>query len=109
YLTWSDWGFGEGTPDLSTAHMLIGAACAYDWLWPYLSATDRANLAARVGSEAARIAAAMPSAWWNDEYVQNHNWIDTAALGLAALALWGEDARAPAWLTLAQDHLAGLS
>jgi len=27
------------------------------------------------------------------EYMQGHNWIDTAGLGIAALALAGEDAR----------------
>src|SRR5205085_1686677 len=40
---------------------------------------------------------------------QNHNWISTAGLGLAALALSGEDARASTWLSLAQGNLQKLA
>ena len=102
YLTWSDWGFGEGVPDLNTGHMLLGVACAYDWLaGSYLTSTDAANIRARLGTEAQRIYAAAPTAWWIDEYIQNHHWINNAGLGLAALSLAGEDSRSPTWLAYA--------
>ena len=102
YLTWSDWGFGEGDPDLMTGHMLLGVAAAYDWLaGTYLTSTDAANIRARLGTEAQRMFAAAPTVWWTDEYIQNHHWINNAGLGLAALALAGEDARSPAWLAYA--------
>ena len=55
YLTWSDWGFGEGAPGLNASHMLSGTAAAYDWLYPYLSDADRQLIAARIVTEAARM------------------------------------------------------
>jgi MYXO-CTERM domain-containing protein len=112
YAGWPDWDNGEivdlGGPDLNTAHMLLGVACAYDWIYDTLTAADRTTIAAKLGVEAQKVAAYMPSAWWVDQYLQNHNWIDTAGLGMAALALQGEDARAAGWLSLAQGNLAKL-
>jgi uncharacterized protein (TIGR03382 family) len=113
YLTWSDWGFGEiqslGEPDLNTGHFLLGVACAYDWVYDYLSASERAQVAARLGTEANRMAQGLPNAWYVTQYMQNHNWINTAGLGLAALALQGEDARASGWLSLAEANLQKVS
>lgn len=107
YLGWTDWTFGESTgEDLNAAHMLLGVSCAYDWLYGYLSATEQAQVATRLGAEAAKMAAAMPTEWWNGEYVQNHHWIDTASIGLAGLALSGEDSRADGWVSLATQELA---
>src|SRR5438093_166040 len=51
---------------------------------------------------------AFPDAWYVDEYPQNHNWIDSAGMGLAGLVLQGEDARAAGWVSRAQDNLAKL-
>ena len=112
YTGWSSWDFGEtaslGGPDLFTAHMLLGASVAYDWIHETLSDADRATIAAKIGVEAQKLATYLPNAWWIDQYLQNHNWIDTAGLGMAALALAGEDSRAAAWLTLAEDDLGKL-
>src|SRR5207248_71838 len=109
YAGWGSWGNGEtaalGGPDLNTAHMLLGNSVAYDWIYETLSAADQATIANRIGVEAEKVAAYMPDAWWVDEYLQNHNWIDTAGLGMAALALQGEDSRAASWLSLAQGDL----
>ena len=85
--------------------MLLGTSVAYDWIYETLSAADRATIANKIGVEAQRVAAYLPNAWWVDQYMQNHNWIDTAGLGMAALALQGEDARASAWLSLVRDNL----
>jgi Domain of unknown function (DUF4962)/Heparinase II/III-like protein len=110
YLGWSDWGFGEvqseGVPDLNVAHFLLGVSCAYDLVYDYLADADRSALAARIGTEAQRLYSSWGSAWYASEYVQNHNWIDGAGLGLAALALAGEDSRASTWLSRAQGNLA---
>jgi hypothetical protein len=112
YAGWSSWDFGEtaslGGPDLYTAHMLLGASVAYDWIQESLSGADRTTIVARIAAEAQKVADYMPTAWWVDQYLQNHNWIDTAGLGMAALALAGEDPRAAAWLSLAQGNLAKL-
>jgi len=106
YLGWSDWSNGDGIPpDLNEAHMLMGVAMAYDWIYETLSASDRAAIATRLGNEAAKVAINLPDAWYALEYLQGHNWIDTAGLGIAALALAGEDSRAPGWLALAEGNL----
>ena len=113
YLGWSDWGFGEiqalGEPDLTSGHFLLGVACAYDWVYDYLSADERAQVSARLGLEADRMAKGLPNAWYVVQYMQNHNWIDTAGLGLAALALQGEDTRSAGWLALAEGNLQKVS
>jgi hypothetical protein len=106
YLSWTDWSNGEGIPpDLNEAHMLIGVSAAYDWIYETLSAADRSAIATRLGNEADKVAVNLPDAWYAPEYLQGHNWIDTGALGLAALVLAGEDARASGWLALAEGNL----
>ncbi len=85
--------------------MLLGNAIAYDWTYETLSDADRATIATKLGVEAQKVASAVPTAWWTDEYVLNHNWIDIAGLGIAALALQGEDSRAASWLSLAQADM----
>jgi hypothetical protein len=109
YAGWSSWDNGEtaalGGPDLNTAHMLLGNSVAYDWIYETLSAADRTTIAQKIGAEAQKVADYMPRAWWVDQYLQNHNWIDTAGLGMAGLALQGEDTRAADWLSLAQGAL----
>jgi len=121
FLSWPDWGFGfepGPTPDLFTAHMVIGVACAYDWLYDYLANpaltwTDAAGnvipaidaVRTRLAAEAQKLATYYPNAWWLGEYTQNHNWIDTAAMGLAGLALQGEDPNAASWVAMAETTL----
>jgi hypothetical protein len=122
-LSWPDWGFGfeGGQPDLFTAHLLTGVTCAYDWLYDYLATsnltwTDAAGnvmpavdaVRTRLAAEGARVSTYFPNAWWLGEYVQNHNWIDSAALGLVGLALQGEDPGAPNWVAQAQSDLANM-
>jgi len=112
YSGWASWDFGEtasqGGPDLFTAHMLLGASVAYDWIHETLSDADRATIAAKIATEAEKVAVYLPNAWWIDQLMMNHNWIDTAGLGMAALALSGEDPRAASWLALAETNLAHL-
>jgi hypothetical protein len=112
YLTWPDWSFGETRPDsvssLQIGHMLSGTSAAYDWIYSYLTDVERQQIATRIGTEANQVAQMLPNAWYVEDFVCNHNWIGTAGLGMAALALQGEDARASGWLKLAQDNLAKL-
>jgi acetyl esterase/lipase len=98
------WGSNEDLVYLVPAHYILGLALGYDWLYPVLSADERAQVAARLGREAAaqhrRIT--VERAWWRNQYFQNHSHSNTAALAFAAAALWGEDDRAPAWLATAE-------
>jgi len=99
-----DWGFGEGD-DLNRAHLLVGASIAYDVLWPGLDDAARRRARDRIASEASRMAEAFNRRiWWATDYLQNHNWIDTAAFGLAGLALEGETARAADWAEVARRN-----
>ena len=105
YLGWNDWSNGEGIPpDLNQAHMLMGVSLAYDWIYETLSAADRSAIATRLGNEADKVAINFPNAWYAPEYLQGHNWINSAGLGLAGLVLAGEDARASGWLALAEAN-----
>lgn len=100
-LNWSDWGFGEGD-DLNRAHILMGAAVAYDVLYPVLSASERTSVRNRIATEAARFASAADNGvWWTTDFVQNHNWINFGALGVAGYALEGEDDRAAGFVSRA--------
>ncbi|HZX95153.1 MAG TPA: DUF4962 domain-containing protein [Myxococcales bacterium] len=112
YASWASWDDGEiaslGGPDLFEATLLMGNAIAYDWVYETLSAADRTTIANKIGVEAQKVAVYQPNAWWLPEYLQNHNWIDHAGLGLAALALTGEDARATGWLQLVRDDMDAL-
>ena len=71
YLGWTDWGFGEGVPDLTTGHMLLGVACAYDWLtgWSGLSATEASDIRTRLGLDERSFVIEVAS---NDGYLLRH-------------------------------------
>lgn len=103
-LAWPDWGFGDGD-DLTRAHLIIGVAIAYDVLWPVLSSAERTQVRTRLGTEAQRFdTAAANGIWWSRDWLQNHNWINFGALGLAGFALQGEDARATGWIARARAN-----
>ncbi len=99
-------------PDLNLAHFLMSVSLAYDWLYGSLTESERQSCRDKVASEGAKMyeAAKTPrsptSAWWIDEYMQNHHWINHAGLGMAALAFEGEIPRdTAAWLTTATEAM----
>lgn len=114
YIDWEDWGDegGYGDRDLGFHHMLLGNAIAYDWVHDGLSETERAAIAANLARrsqqsyDASRSVASRWSNWWRRTYTQNHHWTNHGALGMAALALEGEDRRWRSWLDLAADQMA---
>jgi hypothetical protein len=96
YATWTQWDT-RNQRSLGLAHMLLGNALAYDWLYDRLAPQEQQT----VGSSLAYWTNAMYQAstsdyddvwdnWWRSSYVQNHFLINHSALGLAALALLGE-------------------
>jgi hypothetical protein len=105
-LTWSDWGFGTGD-DLDRAHMITSVAIAYDVLYGLLSTSQRSEVATRLGAEAQLFSTDVTNGiWWATEYLQNHNWVNMAALGLAGYALNGDDPRAAGWIQQANANAA---
>jgi hypothetical protein len=105
-MTVASWGNFDldGTKDLIQSHMLGGVAVAYDILAPRLSATEAATVRASLVQNANALTLASKSGiWWAGEYLQNHNWVNHAAIGLAALAVQGEvpSTTTQPWLDLA--------
>jgi hypothetical protein len=108
-LTVAGWGSFDldGQHDLVQAHTLGGVAIAYDMLHGSLSDAERNLVRSAIVREADSLMAAGKSGiWWSSSYTQNHNWINHAAVGLAALATEGEvDAgRTSAWLGFAVEN-----
>lgn len=123
YASWSQWDVG-GERSLRLAHMLLGNALAYDWLYSRLSDSQRQQVRANLATQAQYMyeASVVPykddewNNWWRDSYAQNHFWVNHSALGIAALALLDEDERASGWLdhavqkmTRARDVLDGIA
>lgn len=114
YAGWRHWGDenGYGERDLGFHHLLLGSAIAYDWLYNDLSPEDRSVLQEKLAQRAQESHEASVStagewgSWWTRAYIQNHSWTNHSALGVAALVLEGEDARASQWLEDAVSHLA---
>lgn len=112
YAGWRQWG-EEGARDLGLAHMLLGNALAYDWLYDQLTPAERTAIRQSLAAWAAKMyeASRGPKVnewynWWRNSYAQNHHWINHSALGMAALALLDEEADAPLWLEGASSQLA---
>jgi hypothetical protein len=85
----------EGDRDLVLAHVLTGTAIAYDVLHPKLTDAERTQVRRAIAEGAnALMGYGRDGGWWEHEFLQNHNWINHAAVGLAALAVEGEVAAA---------------
>jgi hypothetical protein len=111
YADWEQWG-EEGHRDLGHAHMVMGYAIAYDWLYPLLTAEERQTASATLALWADRLYEASAGSrveewnnWWSKAYTQNHYWINHSALGMAGLALLGEDERAQTWVDYAAERM----
>ncbi|MBN2288145.1 MAG: DUF4962 domain-containing protein, partial [Candidatus Glassbacteria bacterium] len=91
--------------ELVQGHMLMGVALAYDWLYSGLTRSERSLVAARLGEEAQRQYSLIADrrAWYRSQYLQNHAHVHYGGLAYAAVALYGEDARAQQWLGACVD------
>lgn len=113
FATWSRWNV-EGQRDLGLAHMLLGNALGYDWLYPYLTPDERQSVSQSLAEWAQKLYEASSADyyeedwnnWWRSSYMQNHFSINNSALGMAGLALLEEDARAQAWVDHASSQMA---
>lgn len=115
YLTgicaYPDWVFPETQdgpdPDLNSGHFLFAVSLAYDWLYDSLSESERQRCRDRVEIEGRKVYDAIQrNVWWLPEHLQNHNWINTSSLGMAALAFEGElRSSTEPWLDAAVENL----
>lgn len=107
-----DWVFAETQdgpdPDLNSAHYLFAVSLAYDWMYHDLSESERELCRNKVAVEGDKVHRAMlRNVWWMIDSTQNHNWINTASLGIAALTFEGElpGVDTDAWLEAVNENL----
>lgn len=116
YAKWQQWDV-DGERDLGLAHMIMGNALAYDWLADQLASDQRQTVEIRLAAAAQELYEASTATetneqwhnWWRNAISQNHSWTNHSALGMAGLALLGEDERAQRWVDLAVERLRPVS
>ena len=102
----SERSFGrDPTKVLGNGEYLDCMAWGYDALYPHLTVEERQAIRQRLGMEAQWmwVAARTPCkdtihGWWASDHGNNWQAVAAGGLGMAALALMGEDSRAELWL-----------
>lgn len=105
FSTNPDWA---GNSDMGPAHVLFSMALAYDWLYDELSSPMRLLVKDAI-AEHAQIFYELTrkrEIWWAQDkgLLQNHNYVNVAAMAVAGIALYGEDKRAVKWLEEAERN-----
>jgi Heparinase II/III-like protein/Domain of unknown function (DUF4962) len=107
-IDYEPWGYTYNKPnvDLAAGHLLYAIGWAYDLLWSELTPGERSRIRGSLERHAALVYEYFtPSAKRHRfEFTQNHNFIPTAGLGVAALALLGESPDAERWAAAAYAH-----
>jgi hypothetical protein len=107
-IDYEPWGYTYSKPnvDLAAGHLLYAIGWAYDLLWNELTPDERARIRASLERHARLVYEHFaPGAKRSRfEFTQNHNFIPTAGLGVAALALMGESPEAERWAAAAYAH-----
>lgn len=107
-IDYEPWGYTYNKPnvDLAAGHLLYAIGWAYDLLWHELTEAERAAIRASLERHSRLVYEYFtPSAnRQRFEFTQNHNFIPTSGLGVAALALMGESADAERWAAAAYAH-----
>jgi len=106
-IDYEPWGYTSSKPnvDLAAGHLLYAIGWSYDLLHEDLTAAERARVRTSLERHAALVYGSFsPGPGKRFNFTQNHNFIPTAGLGVAALALMGESADAPKWAALARAH-----
>ena len=111
FADWDQWD-ENGYRDLGLAHMLLGHTLAYDWLYQYFTPEEKNIIRQSIADWAQKMydASSGPREidwgnWWRKSYTQNHHWTNNCALGMAGLALLGEDPRAQTWIDQAVNEI----
>jgi hypothetical protein len=115
YRRWGGQGLADRVPpwhsELNTARFCFGFATGYDAVHDFLSEADRVAVSsalARLGVMATLEDWILPETRIHALDSMGHNWwgVCVSMAGVAALALLGEDPRAPEWLDRIQRGLA---
>jgi len=112
YAGWSEWSNAEARNGLGNAHMVLGNALAYDWMYSRLSASERQTIRESLATQTRELYEASKSSydrelnnWWAGSYTQNHFGTLNSALGMGGLALLGEHEEAQAWVDQAINSI----
>lgn len=106
-IDYEPWGYTFDKPnvDLAAGHLLYAIAWAYDLLYADWSPAERERIRASLERHAALVHDYFAMAAGKRlHFTQNHDFIPTAGLGIAALALLGESKDATKWASLARAH-----
>ena len=107
-IDYEPWGYTYNKPnvDLAAGHLLYAIGWAYDLLWHELTEAERASIRASLERHSRLVYEYFtPRAnRQRFEFTQNHNFIPTSGLGVAALALMGESTDAERWAAAAYAH-----
>jgi hypothetical protein len=106
-IDYEPWGYTYNKPnvDLAAGHLLYAIGWAYDLLHDDFTPEERGRIRASLTRHAGLVHdyfAPAPGKRLN--FTQNHDFIPTAGLAVAALALMGEADDAPRWAALARAH-----
>ncbi len=103
----SDQKWGDNN-DIGAAHSLFAVSLAYDWLYSDLSSALRLMARDAIGYHAEIFYNHLikKDIWWAQSrgLLQNHNYVNTAALAVAGIALYGQDSRSVKWLNGAEKN-----
>jgi len=106
-IDYEPWGYTFDKPntDLAAGHLLYAIGWAYDLLHDKLTPAERTRIRQSLERHAQLVYDAFaPNANRKFEFTQNHDFIPTAGLAVAALALMGESPNAEKWAVLARAH-----
>jgi hypothetical protein len=102
------WGYTYNKPnvDLAAGHLLYAIGWAYDLLYSELTPDERARIRTSLERHAALVHEYFTPGPKRTrfEFTQNHDFIPTAGLAVAALALLGESKDAEKWAAAAYAH-----
>lgn len=104
-VSYDIWGYANNKPnvDLAAGHLLYGLGWGYDLLYNDLTESERARYRDKLIKQARLLADYFkPKPGRTFAYSQNHTFIPTAGLGVAAYALYGETPEAAEWASLAR-------
>jgi heparinase II/III-like protein/uncharacterized protein DUF4962 len=106
-IDYEPWGYTYNKPnvDLAAGHLLYAIGWAYDLLHDDFAPDERARIRASLTRHAGLVYDHFaPGPGKRSNFTQNHDFIPTAGLAVAALALLGEAPDAPRWAALARAH-----
>ena len=104
-IDYEPWGYTYNLPntDLAAGHLLYAIGWAFDLLYHDLTETERQRIRSSLERHAGLVYDYF-AAKKKLNFTQNHDFITTSGLGIAALALIGESKDAEKWAALARAH-----